>query len=70
MKEKIKLGASLAALAVLLVFIAVNLDRVVVDFLIVRVEAPLFLVIIVSAVLGATVAYAVRVLMPRSKKKE
>lgn len=70
MKEKAKLAASLAALVLLLLFIAVNLDRVVVHFMIARVEAPLFLVIIISAFLGATVAYAVRMLTARSKKKE
>jgi uncharacterized integral membrane protein len=69
-KEKLKIGAAIAALAVLLLFIVFNLDKVIVNFLIARVEAPLFLVIIISAVLGAVGAFAVRVLMPRPKKKE
>jgi len=68
MKDKLRLALLIGCGVLLLLFIILNRDSIDVSFVFWTMRAPIFVVIILSAVLGATLAYAIRVF--RSSKKE
>ncbi|HLG42587.1 MAG TPA: lipopolysaccharide assembly protein LapA domain-containing protein [Planctomycetota bacterium] len=69
MKDKLKLGAAIACGALLLLFAILNRDYVSVSFIFATVTAPLWIVILLAAILGATISFAVRVLRLSKKEK-
>ena len=64
-----RLVAAVLALAALVVFVVQNNDTVAVSWLVVKVNWPLWAVIVASAVLGAIVGEALRWILKRARRR-